>query len=180
MAGVVIPLSEIAKAPMLHVEAIEGPDLNALAKKEFDMNACGMIGSKRNKNDGCVILGTSGTSKQLGNYSGLDLPNNDENDAQNDFVIGFNTDEDDPSSKKHMIIKYSLNDRRYYMRDLGDGSGTFVKISNFLCLKNGYIISFGDSHMTVNFVTEGPGANGMGGNNMRSGTTGGSAYGVGS
>lgn len=63
MVGVIIPLTEIPKAPMLHVCAIEGPDLDALFKKEFDMNACGMIGSRRNKNDGCVILGTSGVGK---------------------------------------------------------------------------------------------------------------------
>ena len=51
-----------------------------------------------------------------------------------------------------MIIKYNLTDKRYYLRDLGDGSGTFVKIEEPpLVLKNGYIISFGDSHMTVSF-----------------------------
>lgn len=50
-----------------------------------------------------------------------------------------------------MIIKYNLADKRYYLRDLGDGSGTFMKIQKPLPLKNGYIISFGDSHMTVKF-----------------------------
>ena len=53
-----------------------------------------------------------------------------------------------------MIIKYNMTDRRYYMRDLGDGSGTFVRIDSSLVLKNGYIISYGDSHMTVNFSQE--------------------------
>ena len=53
-----------------------------------------------------------------------------------------------------MIIKYNLSDKRYYIRDLGDGSGTFVKIDTPLCLKNGYIISFGDSHMTVSFFQD--------------------------
>ena len=37
------------------------------------------------------------------------------------------------------------------MRDLGDGSGTFVRLDVPLVLKSGYIASFGDSHMTVNF-----------------------------
>ena len=50
-----------------------------------------------------------------------------------------------------MIIKYNMTDKHYYMRDLGDGSGTFVRIDQALKLKNGYIISYGDSHMTVNF-----------------------------
>jgi hypothetical protein len=53
-----------------------------------------------------------------------------------------------------MIIKYNMLDQRYYMRDLGDGSGTFVRIDIPLVLKNGYIISYGDSHMTVNFFQD--------------------------
>ena len=53
-----------------------------------------------------------------------------------------------------MIIKYNMSDQRYYMRDLGDGSGTFVRIDIPLVLKNGYIISYGDSHMTVNFFQD--------------------------
>ena len=50
-----------------------------------------------------------------------------------------------------MIIKYSMDDKHYYMRDLGDGSGTFVRLDKPLELKNGFIISFGYSHMAVNF-----------------------------
>ena len=53
-----------------------------------------------------------------------------------------------------MIIKYNMQEKRYYLRDLGDGSGTFVKIDTPLMLKNGYIISYGDSHMTVNFFQD--------------------------
>lgn len=51
--------------------------------------------------------------------------------------------------KRHMIIKYNMDDKRYMLRDLGDGSGTFVRLDVPLHLKHGYIISFGDSHMTV-------------------------------
>lgn len=59
--GVVIPTSEIAKAPLLKVEALEGPEAASLKETGFQMNACGMIGSKRGKNDGCVIIGTMGS-----------------------------------------------------------------------------------------------------------------------
>jgi len=37
--GVIIPASEISKAPLLKVEAIEGPDLEKLKSKSFQMNA---------------------------------------------------------------------------------------------------------------------------------------------
>ena len=50
-----------------------------------------------------------------------------------------------------MIIKYNMADRQYYIRDLGKGSGTFVRLDVPLNLKNGFIISFGTSHLTVNF-----------------------------
>lgn len=59
-----------------------------------------------------------------------------------------------------MVIKYNMDNKSYYLRDLGDGSGTFVRLDvplvslayNFdilQILKHGYIISFGDSHMVV-------------------------------
>lgn len=69
----------------------------------------------------------------------------------NDFDIAI---EDSEEGKRHMIIKYNMNDKKYYLRDLGEGSGTFVKIDHPLLLKNGYIISFGDSHLTVNFYQD--------------------------
>ena len=59
-----------------------------------------------------------------------------------------------------MVIKYNMDNKSYYLRDLGDGSGTFVRldvplvslayfVDHLQILKHGYIISFGDSHMVV-------------------------------
>ena len=75
------------------------------------INACGLIGSKRNKSDGCTIIG----SQEL----------NQNNELVNDFVI---SSVDTGIGKRHMVIKYNMDNRQYYLRDLGDGSGTFVKI----------------------------------------------------
>ncbi len=60
-------------------------------------------------------------------------------------------DENDGIGDRHMIIKYNMADRQYYIRDLGKGSGTFVRLDIPLTLKNGFIVSFGTSHLTVNF-----------------------------
>lgn len=68
---------------------------------------------------------------------------------QNDFVI---PQTDAGIGKRHMIIKYNVDNKSYYLRDLGDGSGTFVRLDVPLILKHGYIISFADSHMVVQFT----------------------------
>jgi len=99
-----------------------------------------MVDGKRVKSDGCVIIGSLGQKE--GNSEG----------PVNDFTICY--EENGGPSKRHMIIKYSIVDKKYFLRDLGEGSGTFVKIESPLLLKNGYIISFGDSHMTVSFYQD--------------------------
>ena len=106
------------------------------------------MGSTRGKNDGCTILGAMKQSSR--------------GDVYNDFVI--QQDENDGIGDRHMIIKYNMTDRQYYIRDLGKGSGTFVRLDVPLALKNGFIISFGTSHLTVNFF--------QGVNNRRNGITG--------
>ena len=75
------------------------------------INACGLIGSKRNKGDGCTIIGS-----QEMNAGG---------EVQNDFVI---PQTDAGIGKRHMIIKYNVDNKSYYLRDLGYGSGTFVRL----------------------------------------------------
>ena len=60
--GAVVPTSEISKAPLLHIEMIEGPDLPNLQPSVLEVNACGMIGGKRGKSDGCVIIGSLGAA----------------------------------------------------------------------------------------------------------------------
>ena len=56
--------------------------------------------------------------------------------------------------KRHFLIKYSKETTGYYLRDLGDGNGTFVRLDSSLVLKTGYIVSFGESHMYVQISSE--------------------------
>lgn len=41
------------------------------------------------------------------------------------------------------------------MKDQGQGSGTFIKLIQPVSVKKGYIISFGDSHMVIDFTVDG-------------------------
>ena len=99
------------------------------------INAQGLKGGKRGKLDGCCVIGSRGKHS-----SGLPL---------NDYEIC-----EDNSAEDRRFMKINYVDKKYFLRDLGDGNGTFVKIDKPMTLKNGYIISFGDSHMSVNFYQE--------------------------
>jgi hypothetical protein len=59
------------------------------------------------------------------------------------LIVGEQTKSHERQTKKSPIAGA--------FRDLGDGSGTFVRIDNSkdLILKHGFIISYGDSHMVV-------------------------------
>ena len=95
------------------------------------INASGLENSKRGKSDFKTFIGS-----QLC----------DKGEIINDFVIN---EEAQGMGKQHLLIKFNLTSNRYTISDLGDGTGTFVKISNDLLLKDGYIISFGNSHMKI-------------------------------
>lgn len=119
----------------MRIGAIEGPDFSK--DLTLEINACGLRGSNRKKNDGCTVIGS-----QLHNEHG---------EVQVDFVMN---QDDHGIGGRHLIIKYNMDDRKYYMRDLGDGSGTFVRLDRALELKNGFIVSFGYSHMAVNIFKD--------------------------
>jgi pSer/pThr/pTyr-binding forkhead associated (FHA) protein len=73
-------------------------------------------------------------------------------EAYNDIVL--NQEDSNEIGKRHFCIKYNKGTTGYYLRDLGDGNGTFVRLDTPLLLKTGYIISFGDSHMFIQIVDD--------------------------
>lgn len=125
-----IPPEEINIAPKLLLEIIESPTMPQ--GTTFLINACGYENSDRRVNDGCVYIGTHGKSEE---------------EFDNDIVI---PEEEEGMGHKHLVIKYSMETKEYLLKDLGEGTGTFIRIDTPLLLKQGHIISFGDSHMAVN------------------------------
>jgi hypothetical protein len=120
----------------LRLEIIEGSSLGTL----YNINACGVVGIEgRGRKDGIVLVGSQ-------EYLG------DQEEVYNDIVLepGSNSE----IGKRHFLIKYNMDTTAYYLRDLGDGNGTFVRLDNPLILKTGYIISFGDSHMFIQIMED--------------------------
>ncbi len=131
-----IPAEEIKVAPKMLLEIIESPTIPR--GTSFPINACGYENSERKMNDGCVYIGTAGHTS--------------DDQCVNDIII---PSEEQGMGAKHLVIKYSMESKEYFLKDLGEGTGTFVKIDGVLPLKQGYIISFGDSHMAVNIRLNG-------------------------
>jgi pSer/pThr/pTyr-binding forkhead associated (FHA) protein len=58
----------------------------------------------------------------------------------NDIVIT----KEPGTGARHFVIQYEEGDKRYTIKDLENGSGTFVKIRKDVELKTNYIVSFGE------------------------------------
>ncbi len=63
--------------------------------------------------------------------------------------------------KRHFLIKYDTEKKTYYLKDLEEGTGTFIKIAPKWALRNNSVISFGDIHFATLFppVIKQPGTN---------------------
>lgn len=123
------PIS-IDKEPYLIIEVIEGC---YMINKKFKITKTGLEGSLRKANDGVTYFGQ--------------CPNID---------YGFNDYNFHPDEKgfgqRHMMIRYF--DKRYYIKDLADGTGTFIKLVNPIQLIGTYIVSFGETYIAINLDRE--------------------------
>ena len=133
MASTLIDSEEIKTAPKLTIEVIESPTLQKGDK--FEINAGGYVNSLRGVQDGCVYVGTSDKSGATGK-------------PLNDIII---SQDESGMGNVHMLIQYKPEKKSFFIRDCGQGTGTFVKIESPLVLKHGFIVSYGDSHMYVSF-----------------------------
>ena len=115
----------------LKIEVIESYSIKV--GTVFEINAGEMPKSNRNIKDGCIYFGS---------YSG------DDPSKMNDVII---SPEEDGFGKRHFAIEYDGINKKYYLKDLGDGSGTFMKVISRTQLKNNTIILFGCTHLLILF-----------------------------
>jgi len=108
----------------LKVEIIESKQMKP--GSVIDIQSGNLIGSLRNVKDGYSYFGT---------------------EKDNDYVVpnaekGF--------GKKHFSINYE-EPGKFFLKDYGEGTGTFIKIQPKLILKNNQVVSFGNFHFAVFF-----------------------------
>lgn len=130
-ASTIVPSKEIQKAPRLLLTVSESPTCKS--GTQFTINACGYPYSRRRPKDGCVYIGTKEVNAESG-------------EILNDIVFHA---EERGMGNRHLYIKYFLENKSYYIKDIGEGTGTFIRIDKSVLLQHGYIISYGDCHMFV-------------------------------
>ena len=114
--------------PRLEIKVLDGTLL--APGQTFKLGASGLEGSIRGVNDGEVYFG--GVAEVKGA-------------VVNDFVLPS----EEGVGNRHFLIKYLPVERKYTIRDLGEGTGTFIKLTTKQRLKDNYILSFGENHMVV-------------------------------
>ena len=97
----------------------------------LEIEAEGLKGSQRSRRDGRTYAGHDQT------YCDIILP-------RDDLGVG----------SVHFVIEYNSVTAQYLLKDEGNGTGTFVKLTSPLPLQSYYILSFGNTHMTA-ILTQG-------------------------
>ena len=96
--------------------------------------------SLRNGNDGKIYFGFENDSNSdINTESKLDyilMPKDNEYDEK---FIGI-----------HFMIRYDENKCKYYIKDLGSGYGTFIKLINPMKITNNLLINIGESFIVFN------------------------------
>ena len=133
-----ISLEDIISVPVLTLTVIDGKTFPA--GTEIVINAGGLAKGGRGKKDGITYFGSQKYKIST---------KNSQQKLMNDVLLN-----DETVGMRHSMLKYNPMTRKYALKDLGDGSGTFIKVENKIKIKSGYIMSFSDSHVLLS-ISEG-------------------------
>ena len=61
---------------------------------------------------------------------------------------------DDKFLGKHFQIKFNPEDLNYYLKDLGHGYGTFIRINDWVEIKNNLLLNIGENYLIFSLVNE--------------------------
>ena len=132
------------KEEILQLTVMSSTTITLGTKLKIDKNGL-MEGSLRNKKDNITYFG----------YMDIDNINNYDESIIVDYILPQKQykNEDDNEEKyigRYFQISYNLILKNYYIRDLGYGLVTFIKIKDPLLLKDNFLISIGDSYLVIN------------------------------
>ena len=72
-----------------------------------------------------------------------------------DYLLGPKDQEyDEQFMGKHFQIRYDWNTKKYYIKDLGNGFGTFIKLINETKIKDNLLINIGETYIVFSFSDE--------------------------
>ena len=110
---------------------------------KIEINPFGYINSTRPNKDGITYFGnTSGQGMGIGGGVDIQIKNN-ENYYEDDGLYG-----------RHFMIKFNPDDLNYYIKDLGRGTGAFIKIQEWTEIKNNSLLNIGENYIVLSFDEE--------------------------
>ena len=114
---------------VLNLEVVESPSFTC--GTILVINPEGFVGSKRNAKDGRTFFGS---------YDGTDPT------QMNDIIVNS---EERGIGLKHFVIEYNTEKNNYYLNNLGQGSGTFIRIVTKFALTTNLVLSFSNLHFSL-------------------------------
>jgi hypothetical protein len=125
------------KSPKLTLEILRSYNLKKGEILKID--AYGMIKSFRNKKDGYTYFGY--------------FPNDRKSEV--DFILKpIEENFEQRFIGKHFQIKFNPEDLNYYLKDLGHGYGTFIRINDWVEIKNNLLLNIGENYLIFSLVNE--------------------------
>ena len=109
---------------------------------QLHIDKYGLKNSIRNEKDGITYFGFQ-SEEELNTNPYIDYllgPKDQEYDEQ---FIG-----------KHFQIRFDENSKKYYIKDLGNGFGTFIKLINETKIKDNLLINIGETYIVFSFKNE--------------------------
>ena len=128
-----------SKSKKLLLDVISSDNLENYITLEID--PFGYKNSKRQKKDGIT-------------YFGYDVKQGV--DTSIDFILKNNDDSfyDDAFNGRHFMIRFNPDNGNYYVKDLGKGFGTFIKVQNWNELKNNLLLNIGENYIVFSYGDE--------------------------
>ena len=120
-------------------------------KTNIEITPLGYIESKRKK-DGITFFGYNNDKEK------------NEIDININPIEGENADE--KFYGKHFQIKFNPEDLNYYLRDLGHGFGTFIRMNSKVEIKNNFLLNIGENYLIFSITKEANKENDNNSNNL--------------